>query len=434
LSINEVEIKKKRKLEKWEYVIKELKLDVSKPVNYITAKQIKEISKEEPRLMAKIDRFEILPKIFRENNLFLVPVSRREYALVKGIGYHTLEPIIEKPFKYSTQRPFPVSALGIESESVFLDYANSCGLLKDLTSSNNLVQTVRGRRITPEFKFTVNNNEIKVNGAQVEIDAAFESPDEIFLFEAKIGIPSSFSIRQLYYPFRTLKSKKPVRIFFFCFKPEEKLYLFWEYKFESYEDYNSITLIRSKQYRIILSKSISVETYRKVNADNNKIDIPQADDVNKLIQFPFRVFEGYDTSKKMIAAFGFVVRQSSYYRHAVEILGLISEDDYRYKLTKRGEDFLKLPSGKRANFICKLLLEFPIVNEIFVDISSDHEKTITKQDIIIMLRKKSHLTGSTLERRARTIRSWFRWIRNNLGLVDVDAVGNIRINRQTRLI
>ena len=136
----------------------------------------------------------------------------------------------------------------------------------------------------------------------------------------------------------------------------------------------------------------------------------------------------------MIEAFGSVVHQSSYYRQALEILGLISEDDYRYKLTKRGEEFLKLPSEKRANFICKLLLEFPIVNEIFIDISSDRNKTTTKQDIIEMLRKKSHLTGSTLERRARTIRSWFRWIRNNLGLVDVDAIGNIRIDRQTRLV
>ena len=150
------------------------------------------------------------------------------------------------------------------------------------------------------------------------------------------------------------------------------------------------------------------------------------------MRFPFRVFEGYYTSKKMIDAFGFVVRQSSYYRQAVEILGLISGDDYKYKLTKRGEEFLKLPSEKRANFICKLLLEFPIVNEIFIDISSDQNKTITKQDIE-MLRKKSHLIGSTLERRARTIRSWFRWIRNNLGLVDVDAIGNIRIDRQIRL-
>jgi hypothetical protein len=58
---------------------------------------------------------------------------------------------------------------------------------------------------------------------------------------------------------------------------------------------------------------------------------------------------------------------------------------------------------------------------------------VTKQDIVLLLKKKSLLTGSTLERRATTIRSWFRWIRNNLGLVEVDEAGNISIDRQTRL-
>ena len=160
----------------------------------------------------------------------------------------------------------------------------------------------------------------------------------------------------------------------------------------------------------------SVKDYQRVSSDESKTNIPQADDVNKIIQFPLRVLEGYDTSKKMIDAFGFVIRQSSYYRQAAEILGLIiSEDNYRYKLTGRGEEFLKLPAVKRARFICKLLLEFPIMNNIFIDVSTDRNKTVTKQEIIQLLKRKSHLTGSTLERRARTIRSWFRWIRNNLG-------------------
>ena len=51
-----------------------------------------------------------------------------------------------------------------------------------------------------------------------------------------------------------------------------------------------------------------------------------------------------------------------------------------------------------------------------------------------LLRKKSHLTGSTLERRAKTIRIWFKWIRNNLGFLEVDDADNIRIDRQTRLV
>jgi hypothetical protein len=80
-----------------------------------------------------------------------------------------------------------------------------------------------------------------------------------------------------------------------------------------------------------------------------------------------------------------------------------------------------------------LLLEFPIINEIFVDISSDRSKVITKQDIIDLLKNKSNLTGHTLVRRARTIRSWFRWIRNNLGIVEVDRNGNIRVSRQLTL-
>jgi hypothetical protein len=97
----------------------------------------------------------------------------------------------------------------------------------------------------------------------------------------------------------------------------------------------------------------------QVSSDNSKTFIPQTDDVNKIIQFPLRVFEGYDTSKRMIDAFGFVIRQSSYYRQAAEILGLIIPgDNHRYKLTPKGEQYLRLPAEKRAGFICKLLLEF----------------------------------------------------------------------------
>ena len=157
------------------------------------------------------------------------------------------------------------------------------------------------------------------------------------------------------------------------------------------------------------------------------------DDVNKIIQFPLRVFEGYDTSQKMIDAFGFVKRQSSYYRQAAEILGLVAQDKNRYKLTDRGEEYLRLPIEKKSSFVCKLLLEFPLINNMFIGISTDKNKVISKQQIIGLLKKKSHLSGSTLDRRPQTIISWFKWIRNNLGIVEVDKNGNIRIARQMRL-
>jgi hypothetical protein len=425
-----------RKIEKWDDILRQSKLDISKPVNYITAKQIKQISGEEPRLMAKIDTIERLPLVFKQNNLFVLPISRKEYAIVRGKGYHTFEHIIARPITYYTTVHFPSSVQGIESENAFLEYAKSCGLLEKLTSTNNLFRTFSGRRSTPRFNFLVNSSNIEVNKAQIEIDAVFESQnlEQIFLFEAKVGTPNSFRIQQLYYPYRTLMNGKLVRNFFLCFEPKSRIYLFWEYKFNPRDKFDSIKLIRSLQYRIKITKSLSVKDYQKIGSDNSKTAIPQADDVNKIIQFPFRVFEGYDTSKRMIDAFGFVIRQSSYYRQAAEILGLIiSEDNYRYKLTPKGEQFLRLPAEKRAGFICKLLLEFPVMNNIFIDISTDRNRIVTKHEIILLLKKKSLLTGSTLERRARTIRSWFRWIRNNLGLVEVDEAGSIRIDRQTKL-
>ena len=79
--------KKLRKIEKWQRVIEELKLDVSNEISYVSAAQIKKITGEEPRLMAKIDKFELLPKIFKDNNLFLLPISRSDYVIVKGNGY-----------------------------------------------------------------------------------------------------------------------------------------------------------------------------------------------------------------------------------------------------------------------------------------------------------------------------------------------------------
>ncbi|MGI9012272.1 MAG: type II restriction enzyme [Nitrososphaeraceae archaeon] len=431
-----MKVKKNKKIEKWELIIEQLKIDVSKPVNFVTANQVKSITQEEPRLMAKMDRYENLPQMFKENNLFLLPISRKEYAIIKGNGYHKLEPIDKKLEIHLTSKPFPESAIGIESESVFLDYANSCGLLEKLCQTNNLILTFRGRRTTPKFSFKVNSlsNTINIENAQIEIDCTFETLDQIIIFEAKIGNPDSFNIRQLYYPFRTFYGKKkPIRNFFFYLIPEEKIYLFWEYVFDPYDEFNSIKLVDSKKYKVKLSNNpISPKSYQKIQPIEKKQNIPQADDINKIIEFPLRVFEGYDTSVKMINAFGFVKRQSSYYRQAAELLGLVVLDNNKYKLTQKGEEFLKLPAERKANYVCKLLLEFPIINEIFLLISIDRTKIITRNDIIELLKKKSHITGSTLKRRTQTIVSWFKWIRNNVGLVEIDYYGNISIAKQLK--
>lgn len=422
-----------RKVEKWTDIVNQLGLDLSRPLNRVAARQIKQTVNEEPRLMAKMDTLEDLPRVFRENNIFILPVNRHEYVLVKGNGYHDLERIEDRPAPFPTSFPFPTSALDVESEGIYLDYAHSCGLLADFSKLSNLHLSFRGRRTTPKFGFNVSGTLIEVESAQIEVDAVYENVDKIVTVEAKIGIPTSFGIRQVYYPFRTFNLKKPVSNYFFCFEPKHQIYLLWEYQFDPESAFESIKLVRSRQYQVKLTDIVSVKEYQNVQPARMKLDIPQADDVNKILQFPFRVFEGYDTSEKMIDAFGFVQRQSSYYRQAAEILGLVVLEKNRYKLTQVGEQYLRLAERDKANFICKLLLEFPVMHDIFLQISIDPSKSYGRSDIVNLLRQKSHLTGSTLGRRAQTIISWFKWIRNNLGIVEVDRENNVRIARQMRI-
>jgi hypothetical protein len=437
---NQYEVRRRpRKIEKWSDVISKSNIDISKSINYITAKQIKQITNEDARLMAKIDRIEHLPRIFKEHNLFLLPVSRKEYAIVRGVGYHQLEAVTDiKPVSYTIRLPIAVSSWKRESEASLLENANSSGSLREVTGVSDLIRMPIGRTTTPEFSFHVDRTQITVDRAQIEVDAAFEGIKEIILFEAKMETPSSFSIRQLYFPFRTAYQlgNKKVRNFFFCLGEEQdkRIYLFWEYRFDPYDSFESIKLIQCKKYQIKISNSVPVAAYQNIRPENDKREIPQADDVNKIIEFPLRVYEGYDTAEKIKYQFGFVSRQSSYYRQASEILGLVSKDKgWRYILTDRGEEFLRLTSQRKSQYFCKLLLEFPIINEIFLDVSTDPSKVVTKQHIIGLLKKYSHATGSTLGRRAQTIISWFKWIRNNLGIVEVNHNGDIRISRQTRL-
>jgi hypothetical protein len=44
--------------------MRELILDTKSPINYVTAKQIKEITRKEPQIMAKMDRIESMPVNF----------------------------------------------------------------------------------------------------------------------------------------------------------------------------------------------------------------------------------------------------------------------------------------------------------------------------------------------------------------------------------
>jgi hypothetical protein len=422
-----------RTVDHWEEVIAKKGIDVNASLSYITAKEVKEISHKEPRLMAKMDTMEDMPKIFRENGLFLLPVSRTKYALVKGDGFHSLE-ASSKPVVHSTQFRFPTSVEGVRSEGAFLDYALSSGVLERFTKSERLYLVARGRRTTPSFKFDFYRTEVEVDRAQLELDGGYESltGESMISVEAKIGLPSSFNIRQLYYPFRTFGQTKPVRNVFFVYEPGSMSYLFWEYEFVPESRYEGIRLARQGAYEVKVEDAISVKTFKNVQSTIDQV--PQADSVDKIMAFPFRVAEGFDTSEKIKKAFGFTVRQSSYYRQAAEILGLVvMSHNNKYFLTEEGERYIRLPTEERIKQMCKMLLGYRLMSEIWATLTVDSKAMMSKHEIAALVKRRSGLGGTTPPRRAQTIIAWFRWIQNNLGIVEVDSSGNIGATSGSRL-
>lgn len=401
-----------------------LGIDCTEETYVITAKQIKAITRIEPRNMAYIDNQEDLPSAFAKCGSFLLPVANGKYVIVKGNGFHALEDP-GPPETFEAHLPFPMVTLsGRTGEMQQLDYAYHAGLLSRFSGVAGLRgPTIRGRQFTPAFSFRVDGTkDIPTKGVQIEVDGGYESQDSILLFEAKIGQPVSFIIRQLYYPYRTWRESgegKKVRTFFMTSKPAERIFSLWEYEFTDVNDYESIQRKRSKSF-MVMERPFEPESFAEVSpAKEHARVIPQADDITKVLEFPFRVAEGLTNSKAIAIYFRFDRRQSSYYREAAEALGLVRLRGNEYELTEIGREYVGLPPDKRNQLFVRLVLELPVMNHVFLLVLQSSRQGVGLAEIADAIRERSHLTGSTPRRRAQTVLAWFRWIEQALGIVRV---------------
>jgi hypothetical protein len=117
----------------------------------------------------------------------------------------------------------------------------------------SLVLTIRGRKYTPKFNFFTGKHRIETQSVQTEIDAGYEGKDKIVLVEAKNSSTHNTIIRQLYYPFRQWQehTKKKVYTLFFE-KSGSGIYSIWQFEFTKPENYNSIRLVKSAKFQILL--------------------------------------------------------------------------------------------------------------------------------------------------------------------------------------
>ena len=164
---------------------------------------------------------------------------------------------------------------------------------------------------------------------------------------------------------------------------------------------------------------VAIREYQKTISDEKKTEIPQADDLDKIMMLPFLISQGIDTDYKVAEHFQFSKRQSSYYRKAAQILGLVSTDRSQYYLTSEGKKYVLLPPQMRRKYFAKLLFEFPVIQNLVYSLRADQNNQVTMNDLIEILKRNSILTGQTLTRRAHTISKWLEWIERNIDLIEI---------------
>jgi hypothetical protein len=175
-------------------------------------------------------------------------------------------------------------------------------------------------------------------------------------------------------------------------------------------------LVNSARYAIEESEA-PVKAFETVEPDLSLDIIPQADDFQKVADFPLLVHAGIDTAKKWSQHYGITERQGSYYREAAEAMGLVASKDGQYVLTNEGRRYVEIDQQSRADFLAIRILKIPIMNEVFRQVQLHSERGIEKREIATLIEKKSHLRGSTPARRASTVLSYFKWIGRTTGTV-----------------
>jgi len=397
----------------------------------ITAEQIKEF--REPRLMAKFDHKKNLPSAFFEHGFGILPVSRGDYLIgpFKLFTSHPKldegDPVIRASLPSTIES---VSTDAISSEAVALNCAWDSKMLHSFLGEETLYPTLSGRMGASPFAFRirdelgVRNSDISVDGAQIEIDAAYEGHGCLVVIEAKMNLAEDFIVRQLYYPFRhfsTMAVTKRVRTVYLTYSGG--VFHLDEYSFEDPQDYNSITLVKSGRYTLGGSPLSRTELWKMLESTTSVpepegIPFPQADTFARVINLCERLAETPMTKEDIEECYGFDSRQADYYYNAAAYLGLAKKEGGRGScavLTHDGRDWAALPSSMRNFELTSRILSHEPFRQVLRQ-ALLRETVPEIGEIRNVLLSTNPMLGdackATYGRRASTVRHWIQWMLN----------------------
>lgn len=389
----------------------------------ISSNQIKEF--REPRLMTKFDHKINLPTIFADNRLAILPISRGDYVISSFSAYKEFEPPVNDVQRVSI--PAHIQSLMpqfLVSEAIALNCANACGILSDFLEDEALVPTVSGRMSSGNFGFDIETDSgvkrIDVANSQIEIDAAYEGINCLSLFEAKRDLSDDFLVRQLYYPFRVWKERvtKPVKPVFLVFS--NGMFNLYQYEFDDPQNYNSLRLVKQKNYVIATEISLSDIENLLITVPfvaEPKISFPQADRMSRIVNLIELLNEKPMTKQDITSKYAFDERQTNYYTDAGRYLGLIEKGhdengNILFQLSTRGRHILRLEYKERQLAIVTQILAHKVFNET-LKLHLQYGEMPDKQTIIRIM-KEANLynieADSTYLRRSSTVVGWINWI------------------------
>ncbi len=393
----------------------------------ISANQIKEF--REPRLMTKFDHRVNLPKIFLDNGLAILPVTRGDYVISSFEAYREFEEPSGDVRRVSI--PAYLQSLMpqfLVSEAISLNCAHACGILGDFLEDEAIVPTVSGRMGSGDFAFDINTasgvKRLTVSNSQIEIDAAYEGIHSLSLFEAKRDLSDDFLVRQLYYPFcvwsrRVAKPVKPVFLIF-----SNGIFCLYQYRFAVPGSYNSLELVKQRNYMIEAEIALAdLEGLLNTACPIREPDIPfpQANSMARLINLIELLHAKPMTKDEITSRYGFDSRQTNYYTDAGRYLELMEKDrdserNIIFRLSPLGRRIMKMPYRERQLALAAQVLR----HRAFKDTLKLRLQCGGMPDAaaIVRIMKDADLyhvdADSTYYRRSSTITGWVNWM---LGLI-----------------
>jgi hypothetical protein len=414
----------------WDEIFKEYqiinKLENSDHV-LISSDYINKVGKREARLMTKFDHKSQLPKLFADNNLSILPVSRGGYIIGVFETFHVFNQGDDVEIRKISFPPFLESLdhENITSEAIAISCAFASGIIQDFTGENNLCPTVNGRMSSSSFDFSINSNNgvfnVSVENSQIEIDGGYEGESSLSIIEAKNHISDDFLIRQLFYPYKLWVEKvsKKVRPIFLSYT--NGVFHLREYIFTDSNYYNSIKLVNQRKYAF-QAGVINTETIQKISSevkivDEPEIPFPQANSFDRVINL-CELLEQKNalTIEEITLNYDFASRQAKYYSDAGKYLGLLEcryENDTVFLcLTRKGADLFSLSIFDRQNEFIKLILSHAVFNNTLR--TYFRSGRMPSQEDVVSIMYDSNLyninSDSTYIRRSSTIVSWINWI------------------------